>query len=155
MHPPVCAAGGVGYESEVLYVRCELAIPFTGGSIMGAKRSIPAVAILLALVLMQGQAVGGVYYSGKQLVGLMREFEKSQTDLNSSRCDVRGYMSYVAGVYDATSGILWDDSAKLPLSQICAIVSKYLKKYPERWNESAATLVTDALMEAFPLPKRK
>ena len=56
---------------------------------------------------------------------------------------------------DATAGEVWQHSVAMgiTINQISAIVSKYLKNHPERWNESAAVLVIDALVEAFPLKK--
>ncbi len=36
------------------------------------------------------------------------------------------------------------------VNQMCAIVTKYLKIHPEKWNQCASELVIEALKEAFP-----
>jgi hypothetical protein len=41
------------------------------------------------------------------------------------------------------------DYGKHAHKEICAIVSKYLKQHPERWNEPAFDLVIDALKQSF------
>jgi hypothetical protein len=57
-------------------------------------------------------------------------------------------------VYDATES-LYNVPDGVNMEQLVAVVFKYLKKHPEKWNESAASLVIKALKEAFPLKKSK
>ena len=118
---------------------------------MKTRKTILAMAVLL--VFMQGQAVAS-FWDGNKLVGTMRTYEKTKD--NASNCsdldylEAKHYMGYVTGVYDAFEGILLQAPGNVTVGQICAIVAKYLKNNPEKWNEAAVDLVSDALKEAFP-----
>jgi hypothetical protein len=123
---------------------------------MKTKKPILVLVILLVLVYMQGQARAGgvIFYTGNYLVEIMREYDKLiVSDPRTSLSDASTYMGYIAGVSDAVSGLLWENLSGVTVDQICSIVAKYLKNHPERWNEPAATLVVDALKEAFPRKK--
>ena len=128
---------------------------------MKARQSILALAILLVLGFMQGEAAAD-FYKGDKLVALMNEYDRGIAGAEGVNwSDAGRYMGYIIGVYDALSqaeellGVAWSNPDKVTAGQACTIVSKYLKKHPERWNEWAVTLVIDALKEAFPLPKKK
>lgn len=90
------------------------------------------------------------FYSGNDLVELMREYEK--TTANADAVDwikVREYCTYIIGVYDATVSqyAVPDDATK---GQIIAVVSNYFNEHPEKWTDPAAKLIQEALRKAFP-----
>jgi len=100
------------------------------------------------------------FYSGNELVELMREYDKSVAGTTSgmdivAHANALRFQTYVCGVYDATEFLYNVQSDKVTRGQIAAIASKYLKNHPERWSEPAASLVIKALIEAFPLNKSK
>jgi hypothetical protein len=95
------------------------------------------------------------FYSGNDLVTLMGEYDKTETgasgaDYNYHHVKAREYGAYIVGVCDGTRHV-YDIPDGATRGQIVAVVSKYLKDHPEKWSESAVFLVTEALMEAFPL----
>ncbi|TRZ50641.1 hypothetical protein D4S03_06450 [bacterium] len=120
---------------------------------MKTRKPILVLVVLLVLVFMQGQAEAQ-FVTGNMLIGDMHEYEKRDAKVTIVEFMQSGrYQGYVAGISDATADILWRLQKNVNMGQICAIVSKYLKNHPERWNESAAILVIAALQEAFPLKK--
>jgi hypothetical protein len=89
------------------------------------------------------------------LVELMREYDRYEAgvnDVNGFECGI--YFAYIIGVYDVTN-ILYDPPNTATKGQIIAVVSKFLKKNPERWSEPASLLVVEALQKAFPLKEKK
>jgi Rap1a immunity proteins len=88
--------------------------------------------------------------SGNDLIDGMRSYLKAEKDYTKADYLLSGnYMGYVQGVAEATvsdyslpSGVTPDD--------LYHIVANYLEKHPNRWNEPAANLVRNALLEAFP-----
>ena len=63
-------------------------------------------------------------------------------------------MGYITGVCDASKYFLSLESSiwnrNITLGQLCAIVAKYLKAHPEKWDYSAESIILEALIEAFP-----
>lgn len=78
------------------------------------------------------------FETGNSLVPFMRENEKGMAkDPSVIWVDAFYYIGFVTGVYDATSS-LYDPPEKITISQILAIVAKYLKENPEKWNQPAS-----------------
>ncbi len=91
------------------------------------------------------------FMTGNELVEKMREYENRLAgNSNFSFFDVGSYMGYVQGIYDSTSGLVFDPFAEVTVAQVCAVVAKYLKENPEKWNQPAHLLVIEALKKAFP-----
>jgi hypothetical protein len=128
---------------------------------MKTAKWILALSIMMLLASQtQGRAAGGYYYSGNDLVGLMREDDNATANAGgASWFDTGRYNGYILGVREGTSMMAavlkksepYDIPDNATRGQIVAVVSKYLKDHPEKWSESAVFLVTEALMEAFPL----
>ena len=140
---------------------------------MKTRKSILALAVLLALVFMQGEAGARVFFTGKDLVPLMREYEKARPNPNVpmvatsgqlaasvkepvfNPSDAQAYRVYILGVQDALLGVLWDSPDNVTVAQVCDIVMEYMNKHPEEWEKPAALLVMNALMAVFPKPQKK
>jgi hypothetical protein len=140
---------------------------------MKTRKSILALAVLLVLVFMQGEAGARVFFAGKDLVPLMREYEKARPSNDGgmvvtskdraatvkgptvNQSDARAYRLYILGVQDALVGVLWDSPESVTVAQVCDIVAEYLNKHPEEWEKPAALLVMNALMAVFPKPQKK
>jgi hypothetical protein len=61
------------------------------------------------------------------------------------------YYSYVAGVHDTLDALgIVCASTSVSVGQVSAVVAKFVKENPERWDEPAVGLVSDALIKAFP-----
>jgi Rap1a immunity proteins len=126
------------------------------------KKPILVLVVLLLLVFIQGQARAAGFWSGNDLVVMMREYQKIMADDPTANAPAaRNFIGYVVGVFESLDGIpivgigqLWKETEGVTIGQICSIVSKYLSNHPEKWNNTASGLVVDALSEAFPL-KRK
>lgn len=88
------------------------------------------------------------FKTGNDLVEIMREYEKSDDSKTKSFYYTGVFSGYVAGVYDAQYYPPVDRET-ITLGQACAVVAKYLKEHPEDWNDTAASLVYQALLEAF------
>lgn len=116
---------------------------------MRTKTLFMACIVLTTLVFVQS-VQAGYFYDGNDLVKAMREYEKAEskerdTDFSTAWL----YRGYVIGVHDATS-FMYGSRVNVGELQICAIVTKYLKAHPEKWNEPACDLIISALREAFP-----
>lgn len=69
--------------------------------------------------------------------------------------DALTYIWYVNGIADALTlyGRLCLPTNAIE-GQLTAVVSKYLKDNPEKWNKAGAELVSDALISVFPCKKK-
>ena len=107
--------------------------------------------LITMLILLPIQAQAQVFfYGGNHLVELMREYENP----NTSSFGAGRYSGFVSGVYDTLSALnIICPTTSVTVGQAIAIVTKYLKSNPEKWNESAIDLVSVALMNAFPCKK--
>ncbi len=128
------------------------------------KTKLLCLVCVALVILLLPRSTGAVfqqknfrYVTGNNLVKYMRAYEK----IHSSNAPLSDYsdfhpsgmfVGYVAGVQDATN-YYYSIPVGTPLSQLCAIVAKFLKEHPERWGESASELVFDALKKAFPKKK--
>jgi hypothetical protein len=124
-------------------------------SIKGEKMHNPAQKTLAIIVLISvffplGHAHADYFVVGNDLVEYMREYEKIERGDTSAMLSLASrYTGYVTGVYDATR-FQYSYPPNVTRGQLCAIVAKYLKEHPERWNQPASDLVIEALKQAFP-----
>jgi hypothetical protein len=125
-----------------------------GGKAMKQKQWLTILTVFLSLassrVLSPAESPG--YLTGNTLVEDMREFDKSKANpkaIDVSWDAVGYYDGYISGVADATHS-LYNVPSGVTYGQLSAIVSKYLKNHPEKWNKPAVDLVIFALQEAFP-----
>ena len=103
---------------------------------------------ILVLVSLAG-VTHAASYCGNDLVGWMKEYEKADRNLSGvSHLEAGVYMGFVMGVYYANDDKI-DSRANVTAGQAMAVVARYLKAHPEQWSEPAATLVKDALIDAF------
>ncbi len=61
---------------------------------------------------------------------------------------------YVTGVADATFSVSWCPKSEVTEEYIFQTVNQYIQANPDRLNQRAATVVTDALAAVFPCHKR-
>jgi hypothetical protein len=110
---------------------------------------------LIALtILLFSSSSFAQWLDGNQLMERLREWE-AVTERSTADADLffgtGMYIGYVLAVWDAeASRDRVCSSGNLGANQIGAVVSKFLKAHPERWSESALTLVGEALVTAFP-----
>jgi hypothetical protein len=115
---------------------------------MPCKKSLSTLLVLCLIFILVGDAGGKRFYSGRDLVNVMREWEKSRYDQDHDAIKAAHYVGFVMGVHD-TSDISHNCDNKHSTEMICAIVSRYLTRHPERWNEPAFDLVIAALKQSF------
>lgn len=60
------------------------------------------------------------------------------------------FMGYVSGVFDLGSSFFFCPPPGVTNGQNAAIVAKYLKSNPEKWNLDASQIVIEALRATYP-----
>ena len=102
------------------------------------------LALLSCMFISQAQATG-YFRSGDDLGDL------GAAIASRAHVDKQAFAKgYVAGVADAITGTVSCPSPNISEYQIYYTVAKYMKDRPEAMNHSAATLVSDALANAYP-----
>lgn len=114
--------------------------------------------LLTALGLIISVSVRPTYATGlefghelKRALDYSEAFEKTQQPALGYLAGL--YDGYVAGVAYATNGEVWCPTPNVTNGQLKAVVGKYLKENPGKWNESALVLVFVALKQNFPCKK--
>ena len=74
---------------------------------------------------------------------------------NGTKFESGLYKGYITGVVDLSNGVLFCTTPGVTRAQNVAIVTKYIKANPEKWNLPANVLVVDAMAEVFPCPKKQ
>ena len=100
-----------------------------------------------------GNAHGKELLNGNELVELMREYEKAErNDKTADWRKVGEYRGYVMGFYDAT-WFFYAVPENITPGRVAAVVARFLRQNPEKWDRPAWDLVMEALQEAFPKAK--
>jgi hypothetical protein len=108
------------------------------------------VALLLALIwTMSAEAA---FYSANELYLYLVDFRKA-----SSRDDTTAFIGagYVVGVFDSGNGRLWCAGDQVSVRQIIDITFDYLDQHPESGRFEAASIVREALSDAYPCEPSK
>ena len=109
--------------------------------------------LIATLILLPTQAQSML--AGNNLVDYMNEDEKFTANLPNAHIWKSGrYSGFVLGISDAyeSAGVICFSSS-VTNGQIYAVVSKFLKDNPDKWNYSAADLVVHSLKASFPCKK--
>ncbi len=113
-------------------------------------RTLRLVPLFLCLAITQPAFAEHYFFnSGNKFVEYMREYEKEERGENGAWSKAGIYIGYVAGVHDQNFRAFCK-SKNVSLGQVTAIVAKYLREHPEKWDRPAFALVTAALRGAFP-----
>ncbi len=92
--------------------------------------------------------VSFAFLLGNDLVEMMREYDRVMKKVsNTNSTAASAYHAYVMGVCDAQGGKP-EYQLDADSHQTCAIVGVYLKAHPEKWHQSAAQIVLEALKNA-------
>jgi hypothetical protein len=105
--------------------------------------------ITIALLFM----VCGDVYAGFTAGNELQEWLSKSEAANESRYDTGIFRGYVSGVVDTGDGVLFCTGNGVTRGQYTAVVSKYIKNNPEKWNKGASYLVIEAMQQAFPCKK--
>ena len=118
---------------------------------MKGKEICVCLLVIVFLIGMPGSGHCG-FFTGNNLVEWMRDYEVADSDGTSKSWTVNAtcYMLYIAGVADVLHNLGLIGAEKVTVGQHCAVVAKYLKANPEKWHQSALSLILEALFEAFP-----
>jgi hypothetical protein len=60
------------------------------------------------------------------------------------------FIGFTFGVAESLNGVLYSLPSGATGAQVNAVVEKYLKEHPEKWNWNARMIIAAALAEAFP-----
>ena len=119
------------------------------------KILIVSITVLSLFVLPQQSLalMKPLYMNGTDLQRFSEADEKivsGKIDMENA-ADASQFMGYVIGIVDASIllGALCPPQ-NATKGQLMAIVSKYIKNNPEKWNKAGADLVLDALTPVFP-----
>lgn len=105
---------------------------------------------------MLGILVAASLYAGNPFIDGSKEWEKNDNGNKVENDLTFGmYVGYIVGVKDSVNNILFCIPNDVEGEQILAIVRKYIKNNPEKWNKGNWNLVFSPLKEAFPCKKKK
>ena len=124
----------------------------SAGTTKTSIRAVLSMKVLLALFTFPLIAHAG-FMNGTTLKKLADADERASGPagvLPSAAFDVGRFSGYVIGVHDAVAGTKVCLTDGVTFGQLQAIVSKYLRDNPEKWNFSASSLVVAALSSASP-----
>lgn len=111
---------------------------------------------LTSLLLVPLVSIAGPSLTGAKLyeMGQAAERLEQKSTAGDDFANMVMMSSYLWAVNDLASGVLFCLGGVNPAGpQGRAIVMKYLKENPERWNESGAALAAEAFAKAFPCKK--
>ncbi len=81
------------------------------------------------------------------------QYDNGEKNLNDTAFGY--YLGTINGIRTSVNGILFCLPKDATNNQLGAIVRKYIKNNPEKWNEGDWSLVFTPLKEAFPCEKKK
>jgi hypothetical protein len=108
-------------------------------------RKCLAAGLMLAATLAMPSSVKGA--DGNELMKWAVEHEKDQITTTDSAYQAGRFLGYVTGVWEMSSVF---SPPNVTNGQLCAVVIKYLRAHPEKWNEPGSSIVIDAIREAWP-----
>lgn len=83
----------------------------------------------------------------------LQQWLSASESADESRYDTGLFRGYVSGVVDTGNDVLFCTTQGVNRGQYTAVVAKYIKNNPEKWNIGASSLVIDAMKQAFPCKK--
>lgn len=81
------------------------------------------------------------------------QFENGKEDYSSMKFGY--YMGNINGIRMSVDKILFCTTKGVDNNQLAAIVRKYIKNNPEKWNEGSWSLIFNPLKKAFPCKQDK
>jgi hypothetical protein len=107
---------------------------------------------LVAVALLTASAARAEFFDGNWLNGNRAGYLAIQRGAKDGPTFQQSayFVGYVAGVADILQGITSCPPANATVRQVAAVVSKYMEDNPELWARSADSLVSAALLGAFP-----
>jgi hypothetical protein len=109
------------------------------------KRLIVAAALVAPLGASDPAAAGeAAFLSGEQLQELCKGVDASCTAYLMGVLDALNLMESRSGGGSAFC------APEITSDEVTDVVRKHLERHPARWESPAATLVTEAMVEAFP-----
>lgn len=105
--------------------------------------------LVLLVCAFASQASLADFFDGNELKEWMDEKESDGSRFKSGL-----FNGYVSGVVDTGNDILFCTPEGVTAGQYTAVVIKYMKDNPEKWNQGASVLVIEALKAAFPCAKK-
>jgi hypothetical protein len=116
---------------------------------MRLSRVLSTVTVVCGFILMTNQAYAG-FQSCNDLIPMMYEYVKAnEKQEGADYSDARVFRAYVQGVFDATESD-YETPEELESRQMVAVVVKYIKDNPKKWSLPAASVIKEALRDAFP-----
>lgn len=109
----------------------------------------------LAATLLLPSAANAYFYTGNDLVVVMREWEKANAgDTNLDVVKAGMYLGYILAANDTMEdqGYICSSARKVTLNQVAAVAAKYIDENPAEWDGPAYVLVLKGLAKAFPCP---
>ena len=117
-----------------------------------------SLAVMVVLCLLPELAVGGLFYNGNKLYSGLGYCQELQGTRLSGQASVgKAYsceraIGYVMGVSDSLNGTNACQPTGLNSDQLRDVMHQWLEDNPVKRHESAAVLIQQALLEAWPCP---
>jgi len=81
------------------------------------------------------------------------QYDNGRKDINDIAFGY--YLGTINGIRTSVDGVLFCLPKNTTNNQLGAIVRKYIKNNPEKWNDGAWSLIFTPLRKAFPCKKKK
>ena len=112
--------------------------------------------LLTIAALMLAQSAMAQFVDGNKLNDLLDSDRrmKGPDFLSKDPANASRFLGYLQGVTDV--GLEYGTICPPPAfagTQLIGVIDKYLRNYPENWNQSGAWLVATALRQSFPCKK--
>ncbi|WP_156861147.1 Rap1a/Tai family immunity protein [Casimicrobium huifangae] len=121
---------------------------------MSASNVFPHAILVAMAIAIAGEANAG-YFNGARLKDLVDADDRVES-ANASPSDFQKsglLLGFVAGVHDTANGTAFCGRSYVTIGQAVAVVKKYFRENPNKWDQQASDLVSNALSSAFPCRK--
>jgi len=127
-------------------------VPTLYARALGNGRRSLGMRVALLLALIWTMSAEAAFYSANELYSYLVDFRK-----NYSGDDATAFIGagYVVGVFDSGNGRLWCADDQVSVRQVIDITFNYLDQHPESRRFEAASIVREALSDAFPCEPSK
>ncbi|EGR3344756.1 hypothetical protein J8B38_16210 [Vibrio parahaemolyticus] len=107
-------------------------------------------AFLMAMLALSSSNASAYFLVGNDLIEPIREYRKAERgDTDTDYSKAWYYRGYVLGVYDAND-VRYCTPKDLTITQLMAVIAKYIEDNPKYWSEPADELVFRAINADFP-----
>lgn len=110
--------------------------------------------LTIIIVMLPSSNVSAGWLAGNDLVQFSKEWKKGFDGIKTpDTFEAAKFQMYVSGVVEALDGVLICLPDNATGGQMLSVVYKYIDSHPDKWNNSARSLVYTPLSKTFPCKK--